>query len=169
MLQTLLQLYELIAFVVLLLVGYLAGRAWEAKHYRSIRAREREYAAILMFTNRFPPPGSATGGELVAGSVVISEDYFKRILSLLYSFFGGNIKSYESLLDRARREAVLRMKAAARAHGASMIINVKFQTFAIPGSRGGMGAVELLAYGTALRTVAAKEAPVEVRESPAAR
>ena len=88
--------------------------------------------------------------SLVAGSVVVSEDYFKRILSSLYSVFGGRVKSYETLLDRARREAVLRMKAEAAAHGARMIINIKFQTFAVPGRSGRIGAVELLAYGTAL-------------------
>ena len=43
---------------------------------------------------------------LVAGSVVISEDYFKRIVSSLQSLFGGRLRSYESLVDRARREAV---------------------------------------------------------------
>jgi uncharacterized protein YbjQ (UPF0145 family) len=82
----------------------------------------------------------------------VSEDYFKRVVSALQSLIGGRLKSYESLLDRARREAVLRMKQQARDQGANLIINVKFQTFSIPGNRpNSFGAVELLAYGTALR------------------
>jgi uncharacterized protein YbjQ (UPF0145 family) len=46
---------------------------------------------------------------------------------------------------------VLRMKAEARTHGAHMIVNVKFQTFSIPGRNPrSYGAVEVMAYGTAL-------------------
>jgi uncharacterized protein YbjQ (UPF0145 family) len=89
--------------------------------------------------------------HLVAGSAVISDDYFKSVVAGLYSFFGGRVRTYESLVDRARRESVLRMKAAARAHGSRMIINVKFQTFAIGGrSQNSVKGVEVLAYGTAL-------------------
>jgi uncharacterized protein YbjQ (UPF0145 family) len=86
---------------------------------------------------------------LVCGSVVVSQDYFKAVAAGLYSIFGGRVRSYESLLDRARRESVLRMKHAAMRKGASMVVNVKFQTAQVPGR--GVGAVELIAYGTALR------------------
>ena len=106
---------------------------------------------VLIFSNRFPPLTGKGSQALVAGSVVISEDYFKRVVSGLQSIIGGRLRAYESLLDRARREAVLRMKQEARDKGAHMIINVKFQTFSIPGrNRRGFGAVEVLAYGTAL-------------------
>lgn len=144
--------FDVVFFAVLFLVGYFAGRWNERRHYLSIRKREQEFAGVLIFTNRFPPASTArvdTG--LVAGSVVISEDFFKGVVAGLYSFFGGRIRSYESLLDRARREAVLRMKAEARALGAGMIINVKFQTFAIAGrGQNSVKGVEMLAYGTAL-------------------
>jgi uncharacterized protein YbjQ (UPF0145 family) len=143
---------DLVFFALLFLVGYFAGRWNERRHYDSIRRRERELAGVLIFTSRFPPPTTArvdTG--MVSGSAVISEDFFKGVLAGLYSFFGGRIRSYESLLDRARREAVLRMKADARTRGARMVVNVKFQTFAI-GGRGqdSLKGVEMLVYGTAL-------------------
>lgn len=153
MLELLLQFADIVIFIVLMAIGYFAGRLAEARHYRSIRRRERRLADITMFSNRFPPEGMSVANgatSLVAGSVVVSEDYFKRILSSLYSIVGGRVKSYESLLDRARREAVLRMKADAAGKGARMIVNVKFQTFAVPGRSGRIGAVELLAYGTAI-------------------
>jgi hypothetical protein len=41
------------------------------------------------------------------------------------------------------------MKSAALRQGAGLIVNVKFQTFRVPGA---MGCVELLVYGTALWT-----------------
>ena len=37
--------------------------------------------------------------------------------------YDGRVKSYETLVDRARREAILRMKEAARDQGAGMVIN----------------------------------------------
>lgn len=40
------------------------------------------------------------------GSVVISVDYFKRIVASLRIFFGGNIRAYETLVDRALRESL---------------------------------------------------------------
>ena len=142
---------DLIVFLVLLASGYTVGRIAERRHYRSILAREKELANVMVFTNRFPPLTLRAGQALVAGSVVISEDYFKRVLSGLQSLFGGRLRAYESLLDRARREAVLRMKQEARGKGAHMIVNVKFQTFSIPGRNpNSFGAVEVMAYGTAL-------------------
>ncbi len=108
-------------------------------------------ANVMVFTNRFPPMTQRASQALVTGSVVVSEDYFKRVVSGLQSLFGGRLRAYESLLDRARREAVLRMKQEARDKGAKMIINVKFQTFSIPGRNPrSFGAVEVMAYGTAL-------------------
>ncbi len=142
---------DLIIFLLLLIVGYSVGRIAERRHYRSILKREKEMREILIFSNRFPPLSSKGAQELVTGSVVISEDYFKRVISGLQSIIGGRLRGYESLLDRARREAVLRMKQEARDKGAHMIVNVKFQTFSIPGrSRNSFGAVEVMAYGTAL-------------------
>lgn len=142
---------DLIIFGALVVLGYVSGRIVEKRHYVSIRRREQQFADTLVFGNRFPPLTRPARQMLVDGSVVISEDYFKALVAGLQSLIGGRLKSYESLLDRARREAVLRMKAKAREAGASMIINVKFQTFAIPGNRqNSFRAVELLAYGTAL-------------------
>jgi len=142
---------DLIIFLVLLASGYTVGRIAERRHYRSIIAREKDMANVMVFTNRFPPLTQRASQALVTGSVVVSEDYFKRVVSGLQSLFGGRLRSYESLLDRARREAVLRMKQEARDKGAKMIINVKFQTFSIPGRNpNSFGAVEVMAYGTAL-------------------
>jgi uncharacterized protein YbjQ (UPF0145 family) len=142
---------DLIVFLVLLALGYSVGRIAERRHYRSILAREKALSKVMVFTNRFPPLTPPAGQALVTGSVVISEDYFKRLVSGLQSLFGGRLRAYESLLDRARREAVLRMKQEARGKGAQMIINVKFQTFSIPGRNpNNFGAVEVMAYGTAL-------------------
>lgn len=142
---------DLIVFVTLLGLGYGFGRWAESSHYRSIQRREQAFRNILLIAARFPPPDLvARNTQLVAGNVVISVDYFKRFLAGLRNVFGGRVRSYESLLDRARREAILRMKAQARALGADMVFNIKMETASISkGRRNTIGAVEVLAYGTA--------------------
>lgn len=142
---------DLAIFAALVVIGYVVGRILEARHYRSIREREQAYGDIMMFASRFPPTLNPMRQDLVAGSVVVSADYFKVLVARLQGIVGGRLKTYESLLDRARREAILRMKEDARGRGARMIVNVKFQTFSIPGRKpGSLVGVEMLAYGTAL-------------------
>jgi len=77
-------------------------------------------------------------------------DYFKRLLASLRNIFGGTVKSYESLIDRARREALLRMKE--KAPQASMIVNVRIETTTVgrKANKKGVGCLEALAYGTAV-------------------
>ena len=134
-------------------LGYIAGTIAEKRHYRSIREREQAFLnlpAVTLKTAHYTPDQVASA-RLVYGSAVISIDYFKKILAGLRNVFGGKVKSYESLMDRARREALLRMKE--KAHGASMIINVRIETSTI-GKRafkGKLGSVEAIAYGTAIK------------------
>ncbi|MBX9962354.1 MAG: YbjQ family protein [Burkholderiales bacterium] len=142
---------DLAIFATLVVIGYIVGRILEARHYKSIRAREQDYGDIMLFASRFPPTLNPLRQDLVAGSVVVSADYFKTAVARLQGIVGGRLKSYETLLDRARREAILRMKEEARGRGSRMIVNVKFQTFSIPGRKpGSLAGVEMLAYGTAL-------------------
>jgi uncharacterized protein YbjQ (UPF0145 family) len=78
-------------------------------------------------------------------------DYFKRILAAMRNVIGGTVRSYETLIDRARREAILRMKESAPV-GTSIIINVRVETSTIGNNtrNKSVGCVEALAYGTAL-------------------
>ena len=93
---------------------------------------------------------------MVYAGVVVSSDYFRRMLAAIRNFFGGNIRSYETLLDRARREAVLRLKEQAAEKGANAVLNFKLETASLgnihqPQQGGAVGTVEVLAYGTAGR------------------
>lgn len=139
-------------FVVLLALGYFFGRRSEAKHYKSIRQREQALRRIFVSNERLPAAEFMQHNfNLVNGNVVISVDYFKVVTAGLRSLVGGRIRAYESLLDRARREAILRMQQEAKALGATTIINTKFETSRISGNAGqGIGSIEVLAYGTAL-------------------
>lgn len=145
---------DLILFLVLLALGYSAGTITERNHYRSIIKREKELlnlpATNLKQINL--PPDEINSGRMVYGSAVISIDYFKRILAALRNIFGGTITAYETLLDRARREAVLRMKEMAG--DATMIVNVRIETATIgrKAHKRSVGCLEAIAYGTAITT-----------------
>lgn len=149
------QYFEILLSLVLLAVGFFAGRLLESRHYASIRQREKQYRKILAFSARYPPNMvEPQDTRLVCGTVVISSDYFKQFVAGLRNFIGGRFRSYETLLDRARREAILRMKMDAHKNGYALVINVKFVTTSIGGGVNGQQGIpcfEVCAYGTALR------------------
>jgi|TARA_B110000263_G_scaffold161667_1_gene140549 uncharacterized protein YbjQ (UPF0145 family) len=138
----------------LLLLTYFIGRHLESNHYKSIREREAATKDMVAINfPRFPFDVEIERAGMVMGSVVVSHDHFKRFLAQLRIIVGGRIKSYEPLLDRARREAVLRMKEQALARGHNTVVNIRLETSRLANSRrGGKGTagVEMLAYGTAL-------------------
>ena len=140
--------------LMLLLVAYFSGRAVERRHYASIRQREVRWRNFPAITFRSVPPGwQVAGSSLVIGNVVVSIDYFKRFLAGLRMLFGGRVKAYESLLDRARREALLRLKENAVESGYHALINVRLETSRMANARGseGVAGVEVVAFGTALK------------------
>ncbi len=143
---------ELGIAVVLVVTGYIFGSTAERRHFRSILKRERELRELVAVATRFPPEQTAWRQQLVTGNVVIASDYFKTFTAGLINIFGGKVTPFESLIDRARREALLRMKAQAKALGAEYVFNVKYNTSRI--SQFGAGAIEVMAYGTALTTPA---------------
>ena len=137
--------------LIMLALGYGVGRLLERRHYRSIRQREQALRHVLALSTRYVPEGvAATSAELVSGSVVISSDYFKTFIAGFRALFGGSFRGYETLLERARREALLRLKEQAQACGSTLVIGVRFQSTTIAGSS--TPSVEMLAFGTALLT-----------------
>lgn len=146
-------MYDLLTFLVLLILGYGFGQLAERRHYRSILQREEQTLGMpLMTLKTVPPQLTRCQVKLVSGSVVISIDFFKMFVAGLRSLVGGRVKSYESLLDRARREAILRMKEDAVDKGAKVIVNVRIETSSISKSnrKQSVGSVEVLAYGTGI-------------------
>lgn len=142
--------FELWYALALLVVAYFVGSYLERRHYRSIIKREHEFNKLPAVGVRTPPSGDYHY-VLVLGNATISVDYFKRFLAALHAFFGGRVTSYETLLDRSRREALLRMKEHAQERNAVLVLNVKYETASVFKGKGkSVGSVEVLAYGTAL-------------------
>lgn len=144
---------EIIIFIILAVLGYTAGTIAERKHYRSIETRERHYLNLPAVTtkNESFKDSDVEKAILVSGNAVISLDYFKRVLAGLRNIFGGEVVSYQTLIDRARREAILRMKETAG--NADVILNLRIETSSIgqtANRRNTIGSIEAIAYGTAI-------------------
>jgi len=138
-------------FLVLILLGYFFGRLAERNHYKSIIEREKKFNSLPTTSSKHPigKTPKINDSLLVRGNVVVSVDYFKRVLAGLRNIFGGSVRSYETLLDRARREAILRLKESCPQ--ADQIINLRLETSSIyKGDNNSIGSVEVLAYGTAI-------------------
>ena len=99
-------------------------------------------------------PGARVGRlppRLIVGEAVIATDYLKSFLAKLRGIFGGEIRSYQKLMVRARREAVLRIVEQARREGYDSVCNIRLQTADVGGSTSSRRTVvvAILAAGTA--------------------
>ena len=133
--------------ILLLLLGITAGTVAARKHERSLAARETASADMLLTTLGHP---SGSRGELVTGSVVIAFDFFRRIAVVMRKLIGGRFVMHGRMMDRARREAILRMVDSARTQGATGVHNIRIVSSNLGNSQSAMGGVEVLAYGTAV-------------------
>lgn len=140
--------------ILLIAFAYFIGNYLENRHFNNIRKREKELHGYPITTFESLPASWQVGkASLITGNVVVSLDYFKRIIAGLRGLIGGRVKTYEPLLDRARREAVLRVAEQAKKAGYDAVINVRLETSRLANSRGdgkGTAGVEMLAFGTAV-------------------
>lgn len=147
-------MFELITFLILVGVGYFIGNQRERQHYEDIKRREKQtlHIPVMSWGAKQDLP-YAHEAEMFVGSVVVANDYFKTIAASLRNLVGGRVTVYETLIDRGRREAMLRMKESAIEWGASQLLNVRFETsnIASQSQNGGAGAVEIMVYGTGIR------------------
>lgn len=152
-----------LAITPLLLLGaWISGSILERRHLKNLLLLESGSRGVLAVTIEDLPPGwQVESSELVMGNVVISQDYFKRVMASIKGIFGGNIGVLEPLLERARREALIRMKGVAHARGYDTIVNVRMETATLASSRGGgkgTAGVEILAFGTAIKLLNGRRA-----------
>lgn len=135
---------ELSVTLLVILAIAVYARHLEREHYAEIRNREIAVAEIPVLTSKLKDKRQyIRQTRLVTSSISIADDLFKFVMSSLRGMFGGRVSSYELVLDRARREAVLRLKE--QCPDADAIINVHFCT-----SKVGRRIVEIVAYGTAV-------------------
>lgn len=146
---------QLLTFLVLLAIGVIFGRLNERRHFERLQKDEAALSHVKVYNLKSVPPHLTAqledGGVLVSGNVVIAIDYFKRFIAAFIMFFGGRLSGYQSLVERARREAIVRMQKEADALGANVIYNMRIE-FSVIGQQPQLSGAELLAYGTAMKS-----------------
>ena len=86
--------------------------------------------------------------SLVKGSTIQSKHLGKDISQAFKTLVGGELTSYNDMMNEARAIATKRMVAEAEALGADAIVNIRYASSAIM-----QGAAEVIAYGTAVKFV----------------
>jgi len=84
----------------------------EKMHFASIRKREFVLSNVEISNKKKCPYKDIRKTELATASIVMVDDFFKDFIAGFVNFFGGELSVYSSLLDRARREAILRIVEA---------------------------------------------------------
>ena len=131
-------------------IGWLIAAWFERRHLRSMDAREMPLSEISINTSKQAHGCEPEGCTLLIGSVVVAHDYFRTLIIFIRRLIGGNIRPYERLVQRGRREALIRLKEEAELRAIDKVINVRFTTTAISGRF--LHAVEMMAYGTGIKT-----------------
>ena len=86
--------------------------------------------------------------SLVKGSTIQSKHLGNDIAQSFKTLVGGELKSYNEMMNEARALATKRMVAEAEELGADAIVNIRYASSAIM-----QGAAEVIAYGTAVKFI----------------
>lgn len=148
-------LLTLIYLCLALLVTYITGSIIEKNHFEKIKKREKaliRHPIVSFGIKDWDNTKKVKKIELVTGEVVVSVDYFKTFVCGLKNLVGGRVASIESVLDRGRREAILRMRE--KALGSNFIINTKIEQVMMNDPSNSKSAkapqCAIIAYGTAI-------------------
>ena len=144
---------NLIITLILLIITYTTGNIIEKKHYKKIKRREIALLRnpIVSFgAKKWTTKRPIKSIEFVSGEAVISGDYFKNFIAGIKNFFGGKLTPFESVMDRARREALLRMRE--KAINANIIVNARVEAIMLNHStrKNSVPKCAIIAYGTAV-------------------
>ena len=85
---------------------------------------------------------------LVKGNTIQSKHVGKDIAQSFKTLVGGELKSYNEMMNEARALATKRMVEEAEALKADAVVNIRYASSAIM-----QGAAEVIVYGTAVKFV----------------
>ena len=86
--------------------------------------------------------------SLVKGSTIQSKHIGKDLAQSFKTIVGGELKSYNEMMNEARAIATKRMVEEAEELGADAIVNIRYASSAVM-----QGAAEVIAYGTAVKFI----------------
>ena len=144
---------DTLIFITLLILTFATGSIIEKRHFAKIRKREIAQIrkpVVTFGSKKFKTNKPVKDIRFVSGEVVIAGDYFKNFVAGIKNIFGGRLSSLESVMDRARREAILRMKEKAK--NANIIVNTRIETVMLNHVqlKNTVPKCAIIAYGTAI-------------------
>ncbi len=148
---------QLLVFVApLVLCGLIIGRSVEKRHIRRLDEFEAAHQDFLVTQLKSFPMSSA--GEppptLLVAEVVIASDYLKSWFAQWRNLFGGEVRSFQTLQTRAKREALARLTQSASRQGYNAMCNVRLEPVDVGGvlSKRNVPMAAMLATATAYHT-----------------
>ena len=120
----------------LVICGVVIGRTVEKRHFKNLAEREAASSDILVTNIKSFPNASESGPppNLVLAEVAIGSDYLKSFFANWRNLFGGEMKSFQTLQERGKREVILRLVEQAREQGFNAICNVRVSPADIGGN-----------------------------------
>lgn len=120
----------------LLILGFTAGTIAEKRHFARLDRRENVNRATLQTQSKLflSPTAGGKAPTMIHSETVVASDYFKNFLSSFRKFFGGEMKSYHSLMERARRESLAKLIEQAQGMGYNAVCNVRLEPADVSGA-----------------------------------
>ncbi|MFM7469013.1 MAG: YbjQ family protein [Vampirovibrionales bacterium] len=147
-------------FLLSIFLGITVGSYLEWRHLQSLKLREAAWSHVpavpLDYRHALEPNETVEKVTFVSGQVVLTDDTARALLGSILSLFGLNLKTYELLMERARREATLRMKESAP-EGTHIITNLHYLSGSLDDEEAGSNkekgatAFYVTAYGSAVQ------------------
>ncbi|MDA3874193.1 MAG: heavy metal-binding domain-containing protein [Kiritimatiellae bacterium] len=137
----------------LLVIAFFAGNSIARKHTKRMEERQQVVAHIRStdLKSYIRPQSGGPDPALLCAEVTLGIDHFRGFLGKLKNIFGGEVKSYQKTLDRARREAMLQVIEQAHSAGMNAVANLRVEFVDISGNANmakKASMVTILAYGT---------------------
>jgi len=113
--------------VPLVICGLVIGRTVEKRHLKNLEERESATSGMLVTQIKSFPNASNSGPppNLVLAEVAIGSDHLKSFLAKWRNIFGGEVRSFQTLQERGKREVILRLVEKARDQGYNAVCNVR--------------------------------------------
>lgn len=115
--------------LMFLIVPAFTGRYFERKHLRELGEREKRlFGSMIIHNRRYPYSKGELQARMYSGEVVIAADRFKTWLARWRQLIGGKMGSLAPVVERARREALLRAAERAKSDGYTELGNIRYNT-----------------------------------------
>jgi uncharacterized protein YbjQ (UPF0145 family) len=128
---------QLLVFVgPLVFFGLIIGRTVEKRHFRRLDTFDAQYQDFLVTQLKSFPLSVAgkSAPSLVVAEVVIASDYLKSWFAKWRNLFGGELRSFQTLQTRAKREVMQRLIKSAMEQGYNAICNVRIESADVGGA-----------------------------------